>query len=130
MHRTQEKYLRMRACENILLEILCFKHLNFQKITSVFHRCQRTTESSAFTLQGILQRKSRVNWVVLLWTFGGWFNHQLHSRLLVHANFKENRNYCTHLFNLSFSIFSSRVILKSGLPSQIAAEYVLKVEIK
>ena len=32
----------------------------------------------------------------------------------------------------TFSIynFSSRVILKSGLPSQIAAEYVLKVEIK
>ena len=28
---TQEKYLRMGACENILLEIPCFKPVNFQK---------------------------------------------------------------------------------------------------
>ena len=28
---TQEKYLRMGACENVLLEIPCFKPVNFQK---------------------------------------------------------------------------------------------------
>ena len=72
-----------------------------KKITSVLHCCQRTTESSAFTLQGIFHRKSRINWVVLTWTFGWWFNHQLHSRLLVYANFKK-RTYCTQLCNLRF----------------------------
>ena len=36
--------------------------------------------------------RSKINWVVLSWTFGGWFNHQLHSRLLVHINFKEKRS--------------------------------------
>ena len=60
MHRTQEKYLRMHACENILLEIPCFKSVNSQKkITSVLHHYQRKTENSAFTWQGMLQRKSR-----------------------------------------------------------------------
>ena len=31
VRRTQEKYLRMCACENTLLETPSFKHVNFQK---------------------------------------------------------------------------------------------------
>ena len=78
---------RKNIWECVLVKIFCRRYLMFQTCEfskKLCHRCQRTTESSAFTLQGMLQRKSRVNWVFLLWTFGGWFHHQLHSRLLVH----------------------------------------------
>ena len=63
------KYLRMHACKNILLEIPSFKSVNFQKNTSVLHRYQRKTENSAFTLQGMLQRKSRNISVVVVTNF-------------------------------------------------------------
>ena len=48
--------------EYVLVKMFCWRyHVSnlsiFKKITSVLHCCQRTTESSAFTLQGILQRK-------------------------------------------------------------------------
>ena len=32
---------------------------------------------------------------LLSWIFGGWFSHQLKSRLSVHENFKEERTYYT-----------------------------------
>ena len=58
------------AClQNILLEIPSFKSVNFQKNTSVLHRYQRKTENSAFTLQGMLQRKSRNISVVVVTDF-------------------------------------------------------------
>ena len=55
-----------KTSENVLLKIFCWRyHVSnlsiFKKITSVLHCCQRTTESSAFTLQGIFHRKSRIN---------------------------------------------------------------------
>ena len=51
--------MRMRACEIIFLEIPCFKPVNLKKNTSVLHRCQRTTENSAFTSQGIFCRENQ-----------------------------------------------------------------------
>ena len=33
--------------------------------------------------------------LLLSWTFGGWFSHQLKSRLSVHENLKEERTYYT-----------------------------------
>ena len=32
---------------------------------------------------------------LLSWTFGGWLNHQMKSKLSIHKNFKEERTYCT-----------------------------------
>ena len=66
-----------------------FQTCQFSKKLLQYFIAVRKQQSSVFTLQAILKRKSRINWVVLSWTFGGWFNHQLHSRLLVHTNFEE-----------------------------------------
>ena len=48
----------------MLVKIFCWRsHVSnlsiFKKITSVLHHYQRKTERSAFTWQGMLQRKSR-----------------------------------------------------------------------
>ena len=91
----QEKYLRMHACKNILLEIPSFKSVNFQKNTSVLHRYQRKTENSASHCKVCCKENQETSQWLLSRTFSGWFNHQMKSRLLVHENFKEERTYCT-----------------------------------
>ena len=91
----QEKYLRMHACKNILLEIPSFKSVNFQKNTSVLHRYQRKTENSAFTLQGMLQRKSRNISVVVVTNF--WWLIQSPDEVQTFGTwkFQKERTYCT-----------------------------------
>ena len=94
MHRTQEKYLRMCACENISWRHHLSNVYIFEKTTPVCHRCQKTTENSVFILQGILQRKSTNIFVVVVMDFW-WVNQSpTKSRLSLHENFKEDRTYC------------------------------------
>ena len=84
----------------MLVKIFCWRsHVSnlsiFKKITSVLHHYQRKTENSAFTWQGMLQRKSRNISVVVVMDF--WWLIQLPDevQLSVHKNFKEERTYCT-----------------------------------
>ena len=70
----QEKYLRNHAYENILLEILCFKFVHFQKYYfSIASLSQENSE--LITWQGMLQRKSRNISVVVVMDF--WWLIQL-----------------------------------------------------
>ena len=129
----QEKYLRNHACENILLEIPCFKFVNFQKYYfSIASLSQENSE--LITWQGMLQRKSRNISVVVVMDF--WWLIQLPDEVQTFgtqkkgltAPYLEFANYsCT---SIAIYDFSFGVILKSRLLSQTAAEHVFKVEDK
>ena len=83
----------------MLVKILCWRHhlsnmSIFKKITSVCHRCQKTTENSVFILQGILQRKSRNIFMVVVMDFWWVIQSPAKYSLPIHGNFKEKITYC------------------------------------
>ena len=95
MHRTQEKYLRMHACENILLEIPCFKSVNSQKKLLQYCITIRGKQRNQLSHAKVCCRENQeISQWLLSWTFGGWLNHQMKSKLLIYKNFNEERTYC------------------------------------
>ena len=57
VYKTQEKYLRMRACENILLEIPCFKPINFQKNYFSISLLSENNREFGFHITGYFEEK-------------------------------------------------------------------------
>ena len=93
MHRTQEKYLRMCACENTLLETPSFKHVNFQK--NYFSMPSLSEDNRELSVHiTILQRKSRNMFMVVVMDFWWVIQSPAKSSLSIHGNFKEKRTYC------------------------------------
>ena len=83
----------------MLVKKLCWRHhlpnmSIFKKITSVCHRCQKTTENSVFILQGILQRKSRNIFMVVVMDFWWVIQSPAKYSLPIHGNFNEKITYC------------------------------------
>ena len=135
MHRTQEKYLRMHACENILLEIPCFKSVNFQKnyfsIASLseenreisFHMARYVAEKIKKHLTGCCHGLLVADWITR-WSPNFWYTKISRRRGLT-APYLEFANYsCT---NIAIYNFSFGVILKSRLLSYIEIFLDLKV---
>ena len=120
--------MRMRACENIFLGIPCFKSVNLkkkilqyciavreqQRIRPSYHRvfCRENQELTELFCSGLLVGDS-----ITSCTPGFWYMQISRRRGRTASNF-------------AIYDFSSRIILKSGLLSQIAAEHVLKVQVK
>ena len=134
----QEIYLRKHACENILLEILCFKFVSFQKnyfsIASLsdenrelsFQMARYVAEKIKKHLSGCYHGLLVADWITR-WSPKFQYTKISRRRGLT-APYLEFANYsCT---SIAIYEFSFGVILKSRLLSQIAAEHVFKVEDK
>ena len=90
MHRTQEKYLRMCACENRhhLSNVSIFKK-NYFRMPSL---SEDNRELSVHIT--VLQRKSRNIFVVVVMDFWWVIQSPAKSSFSIHGNFKEERTYC------------------------------------